>query len=248
VLGRGLKLPGRRNRRERAKGETLVTLSDFGSISAEAFRTLRTNLIFSQSIQTLRTMVVTSPSPQDGKTTTSANLAVTFAQQGMRVLLIDCDMRKARLHNMFQVPREPGFSQLLARQATVKDVTRETAVENLFLIPAGVLPANPSELVGSAIARAMIESLAKEYDIVIIDTPPVHVAAEALILGSMANGVLMVLRAGYSERGAALEAIQRLNNVGAHVLGAVLNDPDHKVPEYGSYYYYYDYHDDKVEA
>jgi polysaccharide biosynthesis transport protein len=248
VLGRGLQLPGRRNRRERVKGETLVTLSDFGSISAEAFRTLRTNLIFSQSIQTLKTMVVTSPSPQDGKTTTSANLAVTFAQQGMRVLLIDCDMRKARLHNMFQVAREPGFSQLLARQAAVKDVIRETAVENLFLIPAGLLPANPSELVGSAIARATIESLAKEYDIVIIDTPPVHVAAEALILGSMANGVLMVLRAGYSERGAALEAIQRLNNVGAHVLGAVLNDPDHKVPEYGSYYYYYDYHDEKVEA
>ena len=248
VLGRGFRLPGQRIRRERAKGEALVTLSEFGSISAEAFRTLRTNLIFSQSIQTLRTMVVTSPSPQDGKTTTSANLAVTFAQQGMRVLLIDCDMRKARLHNMFQVAREPGFSQLLARQATVKEVTRETGVENLFLIPAGVLPANPSELVGSAIARTTIESLAKEYDIVIIDTPPVHVAAEALILGSMANGVLVVLRAGYSERGAALEAIQRLNNVGAHVLGAVLNDPDHKIPEYGSYYYYYDYHDDKVEA
>jgi polysaccharide biosynthesis transport protein len=248
AFGRGLKLPGRRARREKVKGETLVTVSDFGSITAEAFRTLRTNLIFSQSIQTLRTMVVTSPSPQDGKTTTSANLAVTFAQQGMRVLLIDCDMRKARLHNMFEVPREPGFSQLLARQATVQDVIKETGVENLFLIPAGVLPANPSELVGSAIARTTIESLAKEYDIVIIDTPPVHVAADALILGSMANGVLVVLRAGYSERGAALEAIHRLNNVGAHVVGAVLNDPDHKVPEYGSYYYYYDYRDDKVEA
>jgi len=248
VFGRGLQLPGQRIRREKAKSENLVTLSDFGSISAEAFRTLRTNLIFSQSIQTLRTMVVTSPSPQDGKTTTSANLAVTFAQQGMRVLLIDCDMRKARLHNMFQVPREPGFSQLLARQATVEDVIRKTSVENLFLIPAGVLPANPSELVGSAVARTTIEALAKDYEIVIIDTPPVHVAADALILGSMANGVLMVLRAGYSERGAALEAIQRLNNVGAHVLGAVLNDPDHKIPEYGSYYYYYDYHDAKVEA
>jgi succinoglycan biosynthesis transport protein ExoP len=246
--GRSLHLPRAKERRDKARGESLVTLSDFGSVTAEAFRTLRTNLIFSQSIQTLRTMVITSPSPQDGKTTTAANLAITFAQQGMRVLLIDCDLRKARLHTLFKVAREPGFSQFLARQNTLAEVTRTTAVENLFLIPAGLLPANPSELVGSAIARTTIASLAEDYDIVLIDTPPVHVAADALILGSMANGVLMVLRAGHSERGAAQEALQRLNNVGAHILGAVLNDPDHKIPEYGNYYYYYDYHDDKVRA
>jgi polysaccharide biosynthesis transport protein len=247
-FSRGLKLPGTNARRSRAQTEALVTVSDFGSASAEAFRTLRTNLLFSQSIQSLHTIVITSPSPQDGKTTTAANLAVTFAQQGMRVLLIDCDLRKARLHNIFQIPREPGFSQLLARQNPTEEVVRSTSVENLSLIPAGLLPANPSELLGSAIARKTIESLAKDFDIVIIDTPPVHVAADALILGSMADGVLMVLRAGRSEREAAKEALQRLSNVGAHVIGAVLNDPDHKVPAYGSYYYYYDYHDSKVEA
>jgi len=248
LLGRGLKLPGMTTRRDRSGNDALVTVTDFGSMGAEAYRTLRTNLIFSQAIQTLRTIVITSPSPKDGKTTTAANLAVTFAQQGMRVLIIDCDMRKARLHNMFALSREPGFSQLLARQATVEQVVQQTAIENLSLIAAGLLPANPSELLGSAIARTTIESLAAEYDIVILDTPPVHVAADALILGSMANGVLLVLRAGYSEREAAQEALHRLLNVGAHVVGAVLNDPDHKVPEYGSYYYYYDYHDEKVEA
>jgi succinoglycan biosynthesis transport protein ExoP len=248
LLGRGLKLPGMTTRRDRSGNDSLVTVTDFGSVGAEAYRTLRTNLIFSQAIQTLRTIVITSPSPKDGKTTTAANLAVTFAQQGMRVLIIDCDMRKARLHNIFAVPREPGFSQLLARQATVEQVVRPTSIENLSVISAGLLPANPSELLGSAIARTTIESLAGQYDIVILDTPPVHVAADALILGSMANGVLLVLRAGYSEREAAQEALQRLLNVGAHVVGAVLNDPDHKVPEYGSYYYYYDYHDEKVEA
>jgi capsular exopolysaccharide synthesis family protein len=146
------------------------------------------------------------------------------------------------------VAREPGFSQLLARQSAIDEVVKATSIENLWVIPAGLLPANPSELLGSAIARSTIESLAESYDIVILDTPPVHVAADALILGSMANGVLLVLRAGYSERAAAQEALQRLHNVGAHVVGAVLNDPDHKVPEYGSYYYYYDYHDEKVEA
>jgi polysaccharide biosynthesis transport protein len=248
MLGRGLKLPGMTTRRDRSGNDALVTVTDFGSMGAEAYRTLRTNLIFSQAIQTLRTIVITSPSPKDGKTTTAANLAVTFAQQGMRVLIIDCDMRKARLHNMFALPREPGFSQLLVKQATVEQVVQQTSIENLWLISAGLLPANPSELLGSAMARATIESLAGQYDIVILDTPPVHVAADALILGSMANGVLLVLRAGHSERDAAQEALQRLLNVGAHVVGAVLNDPDHKVPEYGSYYYYYDYHDDKVEA
>jgi succinoglycan biosynthesis transport protein ExoP len=246
--GRGLKLPGKAFRRDRSNGTALVTVSDFGSVTAEAFRTLRTNLIFSQAIQTLRTIVITSPSPQDGKTTTAANLAVTFAQQGMRVLLVDCDLRKARVHSMFQLPREPGFSQLVVRQATVEQVVQRTGVENLFVIAAGVLPANPSELLGSANARAEIESLAGQYDLVLLDTPPVHAAADALILGSMSNGVLLVLRAGHSERSAAQDALRRLASVGAHVIGAVLNDPDHKVPQYGSYYYYYEYHDARAEV
>ncbi len=248
VLGTRLRLPGQKGRRNRAQPAALVTASEFGSASAEAFRTLRTNLLFSQSIQKLRTIVITSPSPQDGKTTTAANLAVTFAQQGMRVLLIDCDLRKARMHTLFQIPREPGFSQLLAKQNTIAEVIRTTTVDNLSVIPAGLLPANPSELLGSSTARSTIESLAADFDILIIDTPPVHAAADALILGSMADGVLLVLRAGRSERDASKEALQRLSNVGAHVIGAVLNDPDHKVPEYGSYYYYYDYHDEKVGA
>ena len=132
-IARTLRLPGMPARRDRYSSDALVTISDFGSVGAEAYRTLRTNLIFSQAIQSLRSIVITSPSPKDGKTTTAANLAVTFAQQGMRVLIIDCDMRKARLHYLFQLPREPGFSQLLAKQATLEQVVQQTSVANLSL-------------------------------------------------------------------------------------------------------------------
>lgn len=228
-------------------GESLVTVSDFRSSTAEAFRTLRTNLIFSQAVQSLRTIVITSPSPQDGKTTTAANLAVTFAQQGMRVLIVDCDLRRARLHKLFHSVREPGLTQLMLGQATQDQVVQTTMVENLSFLPAGAHPPNPSELLGGPQMRATLERLGREYDILILDTPPIHAAADALILGSQADGVILVLRAGHTDRQVAQDAVQRLSSLGVRVVGAVLNDPDHKVPQYGGYYYYYDYYD-SVEA
>jgi len=227
-------------------GESLVTVSDFRSSTAEAFRTLRTNLIFSQAVQSLRTIVITSPSPQDGKTTTAANLAVTFAQQGMRVLIVDCDLRRARLHKLFHAPREPGLTQLMLGQATQDQVVQATMVDNLSFLPAGTHPPNPSELLGGSQMRATLERLGREYDILILDTPPIHAAADALILGSLADGVILVLRAGHTDRQVAQDAVQRLSALGVRVVGAVLNDPDHKVPQYGGYYYY-DYYD-SVEA
>lgn len=241
-----LRLPTPRRGWAVANGESLVTVSDIRSSSAEAFRTLRTNLIFSQAVQSLRTIVITSPSPQDGKTTTAANLAVTFAQQGMRVLIVDCDLRRARLHKLFHAPREPGLTQLMLGQATREQVVQQTMVENLSFLPAGALPPNPSELLGGAQMRAALEALGHAYDILILDTPPVHAAADALILGSQSDGVILVLRAGHTDRQVAHDAVQRLAAVGVRVVGAVLNDPDHKVPQYGGYYYY-DYYDN-VEA
>ncbi|HEY7894285.1 MAG TPA: polysaccharide biosynthesis tyrosine autokinase [Gemmatimonadaceae bacterium] len=245
-----LRLPTPRNNWGVGNGtsneESLVTVSDFRSSSAEAFRTLRTNLIFSQAVQSLRTIVITSPSPQDGKTTTAANLAVTFAQQGMRVLIVDCDLRRARLHKLFRAPREPGLTQFMMGQATQEQVIQSTMVDNLWFLPAGAHPPNPSELLGGAQMRATLAKLGREFDILILDTPPVHAAADALILGSQADGVILVLRAGHTDRQVALDAVQRLAAVGVRVVGAVLNDPDHKVPQYGGYYYY-DYYD-SVEA
>lgn len=236
-----LPLPGKgngRNGHRNGNGTALVSVNNVRSTGAEAFRTLRTSLIFSQAVQSLRTIVITSPSPQDGKTTTAANLAVTFAQQGMRVALVDCDLRRARLHNVFKIPREPGLTQAMMEQSTIDEVIHPTMVDGLAFIPAGALPPNPSELLGGPRMQAMLEALRERFDVILLDTPPVHVAADSMILGRGADGVLLVVRAGSTQRDSAQDAIARLTAVGARVVGAVLNDPDHKVPQYGGYYYY----------
>jgi capsular exopolysaccharide synthesis family protein len=216
----------------------LVTISNLRSSGAEAYRSLRTNLIFSQAVRSLRTILVTSAAPSDGKTTTSSNLAVTFAQQGLRVLLVDCDLRKARLHKVFSVPREPGLTQLVLGHNSMTEVIHSTPVDGLYVLASGTLPPNPSELVGGPRMANVLKALSAEFDLVVLDTPPLTAAADAAILGKSADGVLVVVRAGQTERGAAQHAVGQLNNVGARILGAVLNDPDAKVPRYGGYYYY----------
>lgn len=216
----------------------LVTVTDVRSSAAEAYRTLRTNLMFSQAVQTLRTVVITSASPGEGKTTTAANLAVSFAQQGMRVLLVDCDLRRARLHKLFDLPREPGLTDLILGDGDVEQLARVTDVTGLYVLPAGQLPPNPAELLGSDATRRVLAGLAEAYDMIIIDTPPLLAASDAAILATIADGVIVVLRAGATESAAAQQAMQQLNAVGARIVGAVLNDPDAQVPRYGAYYRY----------
>jgi tyrosine-protein kinase Etk/Wzc len=233
-------LPSRRNghvsKSQRAEG--LVTVNDARSSGAEAYRTLRTNLIFSQAVQTLRTIVVTSPSPSEGKTTTAANLAVSFAQQGMRVLIVDCDLRRSRLHRMFSVPREPGITELVVGQIEQEAAIRETAVSGLYVLPSGQLPPNPAELLGGDRMRRTLAKLGEAFDLIVLDTPPLLAASDAAILATQVDGVVVVVRAGVTESEAAQQAMQQLSSVGARVVGAVLNDPDSKLQAYGGYYNY----------
>ncbi len=216
----------------------LVTVNNMRSPAAESFRTLRTNLMFSQTVSAMRTLVVTSASPAEGKTTTASNLAVSFAQQGMRVLLVDCDLRRSRIHRLFGLQREPGFTDLVLGYVEEDVVTHATSVTGLYVISSGKLPPNPAELLGSDAARKTFAALSEGYDLIVIDTPPLLAASDAAILATLSNGVVLVLRAGATESAAAQQAVQQLNSVGARIVGAVLNDPDTQVPKYGAYYHY----------
>jgi len=227
-------------------GVGLVTVGDGNYGGSEAYRMLRTNLLFSRAGERLHTLVVTSAIPNEGKSTTSANLAVAFAQQGMRVLLIGCDLRRASVHSLFGVPREPGLSQVLAGMLSVTDAIRPTQVEGLYILPAGATPPNPAELLGSKQMRSLVEALKDEFELILFDTPPVLAAADAAILAKHADGTLMVVRAGSTERSAAQQALYHLNMVGARMLGAVLNDPDSVIRKYGEYYYAYHYYGEQA--
>jgi succinoglycan biosynthesis transport protein ExoP len=215
------------------------------SIGIEAFRNLRTSLIWSDGGEALKTLVVTSAAPGEGKTLTAANLAVTLAYDGLRVLLVDCDIRRPRVHGLFHLPRAPGLMELLtaANRPTGSRLPaiRDTSVVGLSVLPCGALPSNAANLLSGTRMRVLLEELREQFDIIVLDTPPVLATADAGIVASLTDGVLLVVRAGTTDRNAAQRACQQLANVGARVIGTVLNDPAGQVAKEGDYYYPYDY-------
>lgn len=215
------------------------------SIGIEAFRNLRTGLIWSDGGETLRTLVVTSAAPGEGKTMTAANLAVTLAYDGLRVLLVDCDIRRPRVHGLFQLPRAPGLMELLRAssdpEAPQPRAIRETPIARLSVLTCGALPVNAANLLSGTRMRVLLRELQEQFDIIVLDTPPVLATADACIVASLTDGVLLVVRAGTTDKNAAQRAYQQLSNVGARVVGTVLNDPGGEVAKEGDYYYPYDY-------
>jgi capsular exopolysaccharide synthesis family protein len=218
------------------------SVPEIGMEAVDAYRTLRANLTFSSRLDSFRTLMVTSASPQEGKTTTISNLAVSFARQGLRVLLVDGDLRGPRLHQVFQAAQEPGLSSVLEGRHTVAEVAQPIAVAGLQLITSGERPVDPSELLSGEKMRAFLRQCREQYDLVLVDTPPVLAAAETAMLAGEVDAVLVVVRAGQTDRRAAEDAMEQLAFAGARVVGAVLNDPNAIVPSYGVYHYSYGYH------
>lgn len=190
---------------------------------AEAYNSLRTNLRFTLRNEGCKKLVVCSPMPEDGKSTTSTNLAVTIAQTNQKVLLIDCDLRKGRLHHHFGVKSSPGISDCLSKMIDYKDAIYKTSLDNLFVLPMGTLPPNPTELMFSDQMEELIYLLGKEYDYIIMDTPPINVVSDALSLVKLADGVILVVRELKTSYTNIESAISKFKFANANILGFTLN-------------------------
>jgi non-specific protein-tyrosine kinase len=203
----------------------LITVADPRSPVSEAYRTLRTNLDFSSLDKPIKTMLVTSAGPEEGKSTVLANLAVTTAQAGRRVILVDCDLRRPTLHNIFNLKNDVGLTTMVVDDAAMESPPlRDTGVEGLQLVSSGPLPPNPSELLGSRRMEEIIAALLERADVVLFDAPPVVAVTDAAVLATKVDGVLLVVNAGGTKRDYARAAKARLEKVNANLLGAVLNN------------------------
>ena len=208
------------------------------STASESFRGIRTGILFSSADTAPQVILVTSAGPAEGKTICAANLAVTMAQAGSRVALIDGDMRRPRVHKIFEKERNTGLSSFLVGSGELKDGVIPSGIENLDIIPCGPIPPNPSEILGSKKMELLIETLRKTYTRIVIDSPPITAVTDALVLSKTVDGVVLVIRAGETHRQVVQNGLAQLNSVNAHILGALLNG----VYTGKDSYYYYQYH------
>jgi capsular exopolysaccharide synthesis family protein len=211
------------------------------SRAAEMFRAIRTNLLFMSPDKPFRTVVVSSASPSEGKSTTLINLGVAMAQTGTRVLLMDTDMRRPRLHLAFGVPDDVGVSSLVVGEGSLERAVKSTEVPNLFLLPCGPLPPNPAELLHTRAFSELLSKLKERYDCILLDSPPLGPVSDALVLAKQADGILLVLKAGGTHREQAKRAIRSLRDVKARIIGALLNHVDMKGGHGADFSVYYSY-------
>jgi succinoglycan biosynthesis transport protein ExoP len=210
-----------------------------GSLMAEAYRSIRTSLLLSSPGHPPQTIVVTSANPSEGKTVTAVNIAISLTQTGSKVVLIDVDMRKPRVAGIFSLTDKPGLSAFLAGTAALKDIIYETDIPGLLVIPCGVTPPNPGELVLSAGFRRMIDVLREYFDYVVMDSPPVGNVSDARILAASMDSTILVVKAFSTSRQHAQHAIAHLRDARARLGGVVLNDVDVRRRSYYSGYSYY---------
>ncbi|OEU80363.1 MAG: hypothetical protein BA865_11555 [Desulfobacterales bacterium S5133MH4] len=225
----------------------LIAFQAAKSTASEAYRGLRTSLLFSSAEAPPQVILVASAGMGEGKTLTCTNLAITMAQAGSKTLLVDCDMRRPRMHHVWDIGRDQGVSNILV--GTTKDnlVPFKTKVANLDVIPSGPIPPNPSELLGSNHMEQLIKTLRQRYDRIIIDSPPITAVTDATVLARIADGVVLVIRFGDTSRDMVRNGLEQLKGVNATILGAVLNAVDVGRDSYYYYQYYYYYYGEDGE-
>lgn len=201
---------------------SLITLRDPKASAAEAYRTLRSNLIFANLETPLQTVLITSAAAEEGKSTTLANLAVVMAQGGRRTVLVDCDLRRPTLHTLFEVPAAPGFSEWMAGKEDTSPTLAPTGIDGLSLLPAGSPPANPADLLSSRRVEALIAHLKAQADFVLFDAPPLLVVSDAAVLAANVDGAVLVVSAGQTRRDHAQRAKEILEKIHVRIVGAIL--------------------------
>ena len=227
----------------------LIVDSRPNAAASECIRTLRTNLQFSEVDTKMKTLLITSTLPSEGKSFISANLATSFAQTGKKVLIIDCDLRKGRQHKIFKITSRYGLSNLLISNInSYMEYVVKTKIDNLSIIPRGVFPPNPSELLNSKKMISLLAELKKNFDIIILDGAPLAGISDSLILSSLVDKVLLVGSFGHTPKTELKNIKKSLDAVGANVVGCVINNAIARKHGYGDYYYYYGYDNTKKKV
>jgi capsular exopolysaccharide synthesis family protein len=223
----------------------LITYEDPKSPVSESYRSLRTNITYASADKRIKSLLVSSPQPGEGKSTTVANLAIAFAQLRKRTLLVDADLRKPVQHNVYNQSRGPGLSEYLVGEIDdFKSIIHETKVENLFMVTAGGLPPNPSELLGSDRMSELVDQLEQEWDMILFDSPPIVAVTDSSMISAGIDALVMVVKAGQTDRSAVDRALDTISNVKSPLIGVILNgaNPETLAGKYSYYYSYYNYY------
>lgn len=228
----------RKENYHRQMKHNLVTLYDSKSMISEQYRTLRTNLEYTSLGTNLQRLLVTSTSAGEGKSTTASNLAVVYAQLGKSVLLVDCDMRRPTVHQIFRLDMRNGLSNVLAKKISVELAIQPTQMERLFVMTAGGIPPNPSELLAAPAFKDMLNEVSAKFDMVILDAPPVMQVADSRVIAPEVDGTLLVVSCEASNRDEVVKARDQLVMTGTKILGLVLNRREVRNDK-GQYYYEY---------
>ncbi len=223
-------------KKDKPAKRSVITMSEPKSINSEQYRTIRTNIEFSSVDTEVKSLLITSAGPEEGKSTTAANLAVVFAQQGKKVLLIDADLRKPTVHFTFKLDNGTGLTSLLLQQIPFQKAVLRAKEANLDILTSGPIPPNPAELLSTGAMRDLLSEASAVYDKVILDTPPVLAVADTKILGSYTDGAIMVISSGKTDKEKAAKAKEALDYCPCKLLGAVMNGK--KQTKHSDYAYY----------